>query len=86
MQFVSEVYAWQHARGAYFLHEHPWRATSWKLDCISKVMELEGVELRRGDQCRIGLKLKDRDGQEKLALKPTGWLSNEVCILNRVGM
>ena len=70
LQFVSEVYAWQNARGAYFLHEHPWRATSWKLDCISKVMELEGVELRRGDQCRFGLKLKDRDGEEKLALSP----------------
>ncbi len=46
LTFVAEVYAWQNERGAYFLHEHPWRATSWKLDCLKAVVALDGAELR----------------------------------------
>ncbi len=44
---------------------------------------LPGVEVRRCDQRVFGLTLKDKFG-EKLALKPTGWMSNSPCILDRV--
>ena len=31
LNFCCAVYRWQTERGVYFLHEHPWRASSW--DC-----------------------------------------------------
>ena len=30
LQFCYRVYRWQVDRGCYFLHEHPWSASSWK--------------------------------------------------------
>jgi hypothetical protein len=85
IDFVMDVYAWQASEGRLFLHEHPWAATSWKLPHVVKVMGIEGVEVRRGDQCCFGLRLKDQHG-DKLARKPTGWMSNAPKVLDRVAL
>ena len=49
-----DVYAWQASRGKKFSHEHPWSATSWKLDFVQKVAAMPGVEVRKGHQCPFG--------------------------------
>ena len=37
-----------------FVFEHPWRATSWKQQCITDIMGLEGVRTVISDQCCFG--------------------------------
>ena len=34
MEFCCEVYRQHTKKGGYVVHEHPWGARSWKLDCI----------------------------------------------------
>ena len=54
-------------RGCWFLHEQPWTAASWKLECVRKRVSTYGVELRRGDQS---------SSQIVSATNPTGLLSH----------
>ena len=85
LSFVCDIYGIQVARGDVFLHEHPWTATSWSVDVIEELLKTPGVEVRRGDQCAFGLVVPDARG-DRLAKKPTGWMSNcpeildEICI------
>ena len=72
MQFVCELYTPQHSAGRYFLHEHPYAASSWNLRCIRRVMNLEGVDRIRSDQWQFGQISKDA----KPVKKPTGFMSN----------
>ena len=62
LAFCMEVYAWQHAEGRLFLHEHPHGAWSWKEPYVVAVLELEGVMAVVGDQCMFGLVVGDRKG------------------------
>ena len=55
LNFGCAVYRWQTERGVHFLHEHPWRASSWDLDCLKAVGELSGVVVVRCDQRLYGL-------------------------------
>ena len=43
MNFCCAVYRWQTERGVHFLHERPWGASSWDMDCLKAVRELPGV-------------------------------------------
>ncbi len=54
LRFCCELYALQVEHGRYFLHEHPTMATSWGLPCIREVLQLNGVDLTRTDQCQFG--------------------------------
>eukprot|EP00973_Karenia_brevis_P007234 981125-Karenia_brevis.AAC.1 len=60
LAFCVDVYKWQLSRGAYFLHEHPVNASSWKLPIMQELECLAGVDLVVGDQ----------------SLKRTGWLTD----------
>ena len=75
MRFVTVIYWKQISRGDVFLHEQPWTSAAWQLECISELMEEPSVEVRRGDQCVFGLVVPDAHGN-RLAKKPTGWMSN----------
>ena len=37
MKFCASIYEYQRSKGRYFVHEHPWLATSWRLDCNPKL-------------------------------------------------
>ena len=37
LNFVLDVYTWQHRRGKYFIHEHPQSASSWELPEVRAV-------------------------------------------------
>ncbi len=75
MQFVADLYEYQASEGRYFLHEHPWAATSWHLQCMQKVLGMPGVVEIRVDQCAYGQMSRDERGVG-LALKPTRFATN----------
>ena len=80
LKFCASVYRWQHSRGKYFLHEHPFTATRWRLSFMVALRKLTGVDLIVGDQCPFGqgASYKDENGNYSWALvrKRTGWLTN----------
>jgi hypothetical protein len=78
MEFVTSLYRAQALAGRYFLHEHPLCATSWKLDCILDIMNMDGVDSEWCDQCQFG----QTGGTDDPVKKPTRWMSNSPEILN----
>ena len=60
----------------FFVHEHPWGATSWSEPSIREVMNMPGVMVVRGDQCMHGLTTTTPDGEVLPAMKPTGFMTN----------
>ena len=51
---------------------------------MRKLIEMDGVECRRGDQCPFGPQVRGNDGTWALVLKPTIWVSNCLEILDEV--
>ena len=84
LQFCMELYTWQLQRGKAFLHEQPCGAPCWNEPCMRKLIEMHGVEWRRGDQCPFGPQVRGNDGARALVLKPTIWVSNCLEILDEV--
>ena len=83
MAFLCLIYKMQLKRGAYFIHEHPTSASSWKLDCIMELLMLPGVGLVRFDMCRYGMTSQDSLGEAPVH-KPTTLMSNCEAVLNSV--
>ena len=81
LAFCMKVYAWQHAEGRLFLHEHPHGAWSWKEPCVVDVLELEGVMAVVGDQCMFGQMV---EGQ--FARKRTRWMTNCLAIAKELAI
>ena len=84
MKFACEIYEVQISEGRYCLHEHPLSAKSWALECIQKIKACKGVATVRGDQCMMGLVTKGPGGEDAKAMKPTRFMSNSKCILERL--
>ena len=53
VKFVCLLYEIQCQEGRYFLHEHPLRASSWKLGCIQRLVKKTGVNTTVADMCAI---------------------------------
>ena len=51
---------------------------------MRKLIEMDGVECRRGDQCPFGPQVRGNDGTRALVLKPTIWVSNCLEIFDEV--
>ena len=80
LAWCCKLYKAQIARGAFFLHEHPGCATSWKEDCVREVLALKGVARVVADQCQLG---QETEGGDPIR-KPTGFMSNSPCILGHL--
>ena len=82
IRFCAGVYEHQRQQGRYFLHEHPWLATSWALDCIDKLVGCDDVRLVRTDMCQFGMvtRVGGVGSEMGAVLKPTGFLTNSPCI------
>ena len=77
-QFCMTLYKIQVENGMYFLHEHPYSASSWKEPCVEEVMSMDGVKVVRGDMCAFGM-WQDSDNSDEgkeLVMKPTGSMTN----------
>ena len=81
LSFCIQLYNNKLDAGRYFVHEHPWGAWSWKLPNMIALMERDGVKLGKGHLCQQGMFVKEPNGDAKLALKATGWLTNSPYIL-----
>jgi len=59
-----------------FVLEHPWSASSWKTVNMKRLLQLEGVQLSRCDQCMTGLQSENGS----LHRKRTGFATNNETI------
>ena len=82
VKFCTTIYEYQRSKGRYFLHEHPWLATSWSLECIAKLEALDDVRKVQTHMCQFGMKSRTEGQGSELGpvLKPTGFLTNSVHI------
>ena len=80
IDFVMSLYQEQVDGGRYFLHEHPYWATSWQMEKVQTLLDVPKVQKVRADQCQFGQEIKS--GQHKGAPinKPTGFMTNSECI------
>ena len=78
VRFCAKIYEHQRSQGRYFVHEHPWLARSWDLDCLKTLEAYPDVQKVRADLCQYGMvaKINGTDGQLGPAMKPTGFLTN----------
>ena len=54
VEFCAKIYQHQIDNGQYFLHEHPYLATSWSLLCIEKLMSRPDVTRVLTHMCQFG--------------------------------
>jgi len=71
IEFMVMIYEEQLSNGRYFLHEHPMYATSWQLSRMKNLMEMDGVERVRGDQCQYGATASRGPKKGGPVMKPT---------------
>ena len=82
VRFCAELYKHQTHCNRYFLHEHPWLARSWQLDCMKEVENLPSTVRVRLDMCKycIVSHCGPKNGPLGPVLKPTGMLTNSWCL------
>ena len=78
LEFVAELYHEQIDGGRYFLHEHPRHATSWKLECMTRLQEIPSVDTVQGDQCQFGAVAMKGPDRGRPVKKPSGFMSNSI--------
>ena len=78
VKFCAEIYEYQRENGRYFLHEHPWLATIWKMNCMLKLESHSDVQKVQIHMCRFGMLSRIGGVGSELGpvLKPTGFLTN----------
>ena len=81
-EFCCKVYRHQMANGRHVLHEHPWSARSWALECVDDLGHDERVALVQSHMCRLGMTSRiGRDPDEVDPVKkPTGFMTTSWCI------
>ena len=75
LRLCCEIYEYQIREGRYFIHEHPWSASSWGQPMVLELLRKPGVQRVRVDQCMYGL-MAESHGVRGLAQKPTGFATN----------
>ena len=75
VRFCVKIYNHQREQNRYFLHEHPWLATSWMLPDVSKLENCDDVFKVRTDMCQFGMVSRTAGVGSRLGpvLKPTGF-------------
>jgi hypothetical protein len=76
LKFIVSLYEKQIRGGRYFLHEHPATASSWREDCILKLLASPGVDKIVTDLCMLGMQTVGKDGLPIAAQKKSGFASN----------
>ena len=86
VKFCVDICNYQRSRGRFFLHEHPWLATSRGLDCVEKLMAQDDVRRVQTHMCKFGILSRIGGVGSELGpvLKPTGFMTNSVHIANEL--
>ena len=69
-------------QGCHFLLENPWGAEFWEQPELQPVLQLPGVQLKKGSMCNFGL----RGGNGQLLRKDTGWASDLTELLDEIAI
>ena len=82
IKFCVSLYNYQREMNRYFVHEHPWLATSWNLDFVNKLLANDDVQRVQTHMCQFGMtapvgKVGSVQGP---VLKPTGFMTNSLHI------
>ena len=74
VEYCCVLYRHQLKMGRHFVHEHPWSARSWKLECILDLQSDARVKTAYANLCRFGMTshIDKKDGDRGLVAKPTG--------------
>ena len=80
LNWCCHLYTKQMNRNAYFLHEHPAGATSWRETRVMEILQRQGVGRVVADQCQFG---QETDIGDPLK-KPTGFMSNAPELLDEL--
>jgi len=83
LEFCAYLYRLQHEQGLYFLHEHPYHATSWNNPKIKDLLATEGIVKVLSHMCAFGMEVEDNLGKG-LVKKPTGFMTNAPLLANRL--
>ena len=75
LEFCMKLYRIQHENKLYFLHEHPFTATSWQNEKVQEVLKLSQVQKVKSHMCAFGVTSEDEHGKG-LVKKPTGFMTN----------
>ena len=86
LHFAISIAVAQIKAGRHFLFEHPASASSWQDPWVVSLSKMPGVTKVIADQCMFGLTAKAPNEEEKLARKPTGFLTSSYCMANRLGV
>ena len=78
IDFCMLLYKYQLKHGRHFVHEHPWGASSWKLDSVVDMLNDNRVWIAQTDMCRFGMTshVKVKGGEQGLVKKPTGFMTS----------
>ena len=78
VRLCTKLYNHQRGSGNYFLHEHPWLATSWAIVEIEELLKQPDVQRVRTDMCQFGMvnHVGPVGGAVGPVLKPTGFMTN----------
>ena len=79
VEFSMELAEIQRRAGRSFVFEHPQSASSWKLPCVTAMLEKSDVQEAVFDMCRFGMTARDQEG-EGLVRKTTRVMTNDVGI------
>ena len=78
------LYRYQISRARHFIHEHPWGASSWNVECMQQLLNDRSVMIAKVDQCRYGLQATDADGELGPARKRTGFASSSWAVVEEL--
>ena len=82
MSFACEVCRITMSYGGTFLFEQPWTSKAWNEPRVQELINLEETYVVKNDQCMFGL----RATEGGLHKKPTGWLTNNQHLAQRIGV
>ena len=86
VEFCCVLYRHQLKMGRHFIHEHPWLARSWKLQCVMEMMEDVRVSVAYANMCQFGMTthIESRDGPRGPVAKPTGFMTSSWAVFNEL--
>ena len=89
VRFCCTLYRHQLKNGRHFLHEHPWSASSWRLDCVEELSHDSRVTIVRSDLCRYGMtgEVPGGDVDHRAPVKkPTGFMTSAWCMAEELNL
>lgn len=86
IEFCILIYRHQLREGRHLVHEHPWGASSWKLDCVDRLMDDDRVYAVEAHQYMFGLTshMHSKSGERGMVKKPTGFMTTAKCMADQL--